>query len=249
MNPLGWLPSTNNCLQSLLCIDERAKRWYRSAHHNQSSIHMSYRKQLHRYFNVSQADPFYVIKWWVYVNILDHGLLRAVYQNFHRIDDQIYRSSQPTTFTLRKFASNGGKTVLSLRGSIEAPYWYQEEETCSRLGLTLHNIQLSATSAPDPHRLNELIDFLGKCPKPLLIHCKSGADRTGLATFVYKTVFLQERFNKAKSALGFRFLHNRFGKAGVLDEFIQTYRNDAQELGLNFEEWLYTVYQQQKVYQ
>lgn len=203
---------------------------------------MSYRRKIHKFFNVSRASRWHRLKWWVYVNLLDHGIFRHFFQNLHSVAPEVFRSSQPTTKTLERFARNGGKVVLSLRGSIEAPYWYQEQETCSRLGLNLFNIPLSATTPPDVDQLKQLIDFLGSCPKPLIIHCKSGADRTGLASFIYRTVFLEQRFNVAKKSLGFRYFHNRFGKAGVLDDFITTYRADAQRLGLTFEEWLYTTY-------
>lgn len=205
-------------------------------------VDMSNKQKIHKIFNVTKASKWYRLKWWVYITLLDHGALRQVFQNYHAISPEVFRSSQPTTNTLERFARNGGKMVLNLRGCINAPPWHHEKEICDQLGLSLVNIPLSATTAPEVSQLKRLIDFLGECPKPLMIHCKSGADRTGLASFIYQTVFLEQRFDVAKKSLGFKYFHNRFGKAGVLDDFITTYRSDARRLGLTFEEWLYTTY-------
>ena len=208
---------------------------------------MKFRKKIHSYFNAQPDTSFFKFKWWFYFYILDHGLLRTFYQNYHSVDQNVYRSAQPSHALLKRFAESGGKTVLSLRGCTTAPYWYMEQESCSRLGLKLANIPLSATSPPDINRLKELIDFLGRCEKPLLIHCKSGADRSALGAFVYSVVFKAQRLRVAKKAFSFFYLHNRFGRAGILDRFVSYYEKESKSYGLAFEEWLYTRYDEMKL--
>jgi hypothetical protein len=44
---------------------------------------------------------------------------------------------------------------------------------------------MSATKRPTRRELLTLLDLFGRCKYPLLIHCKSGADRTGLASGLY----------------------------------------------------------------
>lgn len=212
----------------------------KGSHTEMSKIKL--KKRIHRFFNTDRSDKNYKIKWWLYINILDHGILRNLYHNFHKVDQNFYRAAQPNRTLLKKFASTGGKTVLSLRGSTSAPYWYEQEEACAELGLRLHNIALSATEPPAVEKVREFINFVGTCEKPLLIHCKSGADRTGLATFLYKIIFKNYIARDAKKSLSAIYFHNRFGKSKVLDDFVDLYLHDSNILGLSFEEWLYTVY-------
>ena len=51
-----------------------------------------------------------------------------------------------------------------------------------------YDLPLSATRRPTRRELLQLIDLLETCSYPLLIHCKSGADRTGLASALYRLV-------------------------------------------------------------
>jgi protein tyrosine/serine phosphatase len=44
---------------------------------------------------------------------------------------------------------------------------------------------LSANTALDAAQLAKLTDALRDAPKPLLIHCRAGSDRTGLASAIY----------------------------------------------------------------
>jgi hypothetical protein len=44
---------------------------------------------------------------------------------------------------------------------------------------------MSATKRPSRRELLTLLDLFARCSYPLLIHCKSGADRTGLASGLY----------------------------------------------------------------
>jgi len=106
----------------------------------------------------------------------------------------------------------------------------------------LENIPLSATEAPSVSQLKELMDFFGNSEKPLLVHFKSGADRTGLASFVYLTVFKGVHFHSAKRQLSVKYFHNRYGKSGILDDFIKSYRSYQESHGVSFEEWLYCAY-------
>ena len=201
------------------------------------------RQKLHSLFNVEEGNKHWRARWFVYNELLDHGFVRRIYNNFFKIDENVFRSAQPNEKTLSKFKKLGGKTVLSLRGCTTAPYWYQEEIQCKNLGLSLHNIPLTASKPPSVEDLKTLIDFLGNAPKPLLIHCKSGADRTGLAAFVYLTVFQSCRFAVAKRQLSVKYFHNSYGKAGVLDKFVDSFWKDQRLYGINFEEWLYTRYE------
>jgi len=214
--------------------------------YREAEMVLTRRQKLHSFFNVEEGNKYWQAKWCVYNQLLDHGFVRRMYNNFYELDEDLFRSAQPNEKTLSKFQKLGGQTVLSLRGCTTAPYWYQEEKHCRNLGLSLHNIPLAASKAPSVDDLKVLIDFLGNAPKPLLIHCKSGADRTGLAAFIYLTVFKSCRFTVAKRQLSVKYFHNPFGKAGVLDKFVDRFWRDQRLYGINFEEWLYTRYDREQ---
>ncbi len=78
------------------------------------------------------------------------------------------------------------RSILNLRGGKPADSWYADEVKASReSGVAFYDFPLSATRRPTRGELLVLIDTLRSCEYPLLIHCKSGADRTGLASALY----------------------------------------------------------------
>ena len=58
-------------------------------------------------------------------------------------------------------------------------------EVSRRRGVKFVNMALSANTALDAAQLAKLTDALRDAPKPLLIHCRAGSDRTGLASAIY----------------------------------------------------------------
>jgi hypothetical protein len=67
-----------------------------------------------------------------------------------------------------------------------------------------------------------LAALFAELPEPLLIHCKSGADRTGLVAGIW--LLLQGRpVQAALDQLHWRFGHLSASKTGILDAFFQDY--------------------------
>lgn len=103
--------------------------------------------------------------------------------NLHPVIDQtVYRSAQPSTEQLERWVGQHGiRTVVNLRGRF-TPYEHHDEElaTVQRLGLTYHEFNLSALRLPYHHEILEVMAVLDASPKPLLFHCHSGGDRSGL---------------------------------------------------------------------
>ena len=88
----------------------------------------------------------------------------------------------------------GLKSILNLRGGGPGDWWYGLEIRSAReAGMTYYDLPLSATRRPTRRELLQLIDLHNRCSYPLLIHCKSGADRTGLASAIYRMVRRSER--------------------------------------------------------
>jgi protein tyrosine/serine phosphatase len=80
-----------------------------------------------------------------------------------------------------------------------------------------------------------MIALFREVERPLLIHCKSGADRAGLASAVYLMVIENAPLHRARRMLSARYIHFRWTRTGVLDMLLDDYAaSDAPD----FETWL-----------
>jgi len=143
------------------------------------------------------------------------------FDNFHAIaDGQAYRSAQVRPETLDYAASTlGVRTVINLRGENPDQDWYQaERRACADLGLRLIDVRLGSSDLPAPEELLKLYDALKDSEGPILMHCHSGADRSGLAAALWRIITLGE--NAASAAdheLTLRYGHLRVRKPAMTD--------------------------------
>ncbi len=108
--------------------------------------------------------------------------------NFHVITPGVlYRSGQMSGEALAQtIRDHGIKSVLNLRGAAEGQTWYQDEVAVSKqFGVEHFDFPLSATRELNAEEMDDILDTMERAPKPLLIHCKSGSDRTGLIGALY----------------------------------------------------------------
>ena len=177
----------------------------------------------------------------LYTLFLDHAVLRMLWHNFSEVAPGVYRSNHPSNRRLERYAARGIRVVLSLRGGMtKAPNRF-EAETCARLGLRLVQIQMTATRAPKKAKLEQLVEVFRTLEDPILIHCKSGADRTGLAAAVYLMTRRGMPVAQARRQLLLRRLHFKWGRAGVLDLMLADFAK-AEARGIGFADWVRTDY-------
>lgn len=100
------------------------------------------------------------------------------------IEGQVYRSAQLSPERLAELAHELGlRGLLNLRGERPGEDWYEAEAALAgRLDLALTGVRLSSSRLPSRQRLRELVAALDAAPRPLLIHCAAGADRSGFAS-------------------------------------------------------------------
>jgi protein tyrosine/serine phosphatase len=72
---------------------------------------------------------------------------------------------------------------------------------------------------------------------PALLHCKSGADRAGIMSVLYRHFHLGHPIREAKKELSFRTLHMKAGMTGVLDYVFDVYLRDIEPTGMSFYDW------------
>jgi protein tyrosine/serine phosphatase len=108
--------------------------------------------------------------------------------NFHvALAGQLYRSAQPTAAQIDRYAEAYGiRTVLNLRGAHAKAGWYRDEiDESQRLGLHHVDFRMSASKELSATDLAKLVAILRQSPKPILVHCQSGADRSGLVAAIF----------------------------------------------------------------
>lgn len=179
----------------------------------------------------------------LYRNMLlkDHCLVRLPVPNAARVCEGVYRAGQPLPIHLARWARRGIRTVVNLRGQTKFSTYVLEREACERLGMTYVDLPLESRKAPEKERIRRLLALFRSMEKPVLFHCKSGSDRTGLVAALYLLLVEGRRPEEAMRAFSLRYLHIRQGRAGVLSRFLAEYLVAARR-GMSFETWLDEVY-------
>ena len=178
--------------------------------------------------------------WWHY-HLIDHGVLRYLWTNEAEIAPGVFRSNHPHESRLRAFRDRGVRAVLNLRGANDAPSYLLEREACAALGLQLISVKFAARGAPNRDRLQELFAAFDTISRPFLMHCKSGADRAGLASVLYlldQGVPLVE----ARRQLSIRFLHLKWTKTGIQDAFLDLYADRLTRGPIAIRDWVRDEY-------
>lgn len=161
---------------------------------------------------------------------------------------RLVRSAQPTAELGRWIEQYGIRSILNLRGGGPADWWYQGEvEQAETHDVAFYDLPLNATRRPRRRELLILIDLLERCRYPLLVHCKSGADRTGLASALYLLVRKGASPQEAEGAFSLEFGHVPLFGPEHLHEPLREYAAWLKTKGLAhqpalFREWVKTEY-------
>jgi len=101
---------------------------------------------------------------------------------------QVYRSAQPSEGDIDRWVPEFGlRSIVNLRGakSQDDRRWLVEERAAASRNGALHvSLRMSADDIPPAQTLRELVRILDTAPRPLLLHCAAGAERSGLASAV-----------------------------------------------------------------
>ncbi len=146
--------------------------------------------------------------------------------NFHAVlPGRVYRCAQPTARGLEELvAAHGIRTVVNLRGCCDPFPWYLDEcRATERLDICQEDVCLSAGRLPSVPELRRLADVLERGEAPLLLHCRRGADRTGLASAIGLLLLTDTGLTEAGRQLGIRYGHVRLGRPAHLDQFLDLY--------------------------
>ena len=173
---------------------------------------------------------------------MDQGVIRLFWANAALIAPGVFRSNQPDHRRLARMKAQGLVSVLYLRGSDGGAPFRAERHACAALGLRFHSFNMSAHRLPPPERVLTLIALFRRIDKPFLLHCRAGADRTGLASAIYLLAIEGRTADEAATMLSRRFGHWSWSSTGVLDQMLHAYAADQRGSGIGFEDWVRGVY-------
>jgi len=179
---------------------------------------------------------------WANMLLVDHGIFRLAYLNAHRVTPRLWRAAQPAPHQIARFAREGVRTIVNLRGGREHGSWPLQKEACERHGIKLVDFVLRSRGAPDRETILGAEAFFAQLEGPALVHCKSGADRAGFFSALYLLVHEKLPLAEAMRQLSLRYGHFRFAKTGILDAFFDAYRREGEAHGMPFLDWVRTVY-------
>ena len=143
--------------------------------------------------------------------------------NFHAVSDGVlYRSAQLSgaqfAEAIRQYKI---KSVLNLRGPHPHEAWWDDEVAAAQQnGAAHYDISLSAKRFVGDEQTAEILKVLRDAPKPLLIHCRSGADRTGLVAALYRYAVEHADAAEADKQLSLAYGHFPYltSKTGAMDD-------------------------------
>ncbi len=174
--------------------------------------------------------------------LADHAIFRTVWSNFAAVlPGRVYRCNHPTPARLSELAARYRlRSVVNLRGHRRCGSDALSREASRQLGLVHLDMAFESRGAPHRDRILRFAALYRELAFPVLMHCKSGADRAGLASGL---VLLLEG-GSAADALGqlsWRFGHFNRSRTGILDAFFLRYQRDA-EGRLGFLDWVRDEY-------
>jgi protein tyrosine phosphatase (PTP) superfamily phosphohydrolase (DUF442 family) len=146
--------------------------------------------------------------------------------NFHAVlPGEVYRCGQPTGPNLERFVREHGiRTVVNLRGCCPGADWYRAEaEAASALGVSLEDVNFSATRLPSPQSVGQLVELIDRADYPILFHCQQGADRTGLASALAVLLRTDATLEEGLRNLGLATGHLAVGRTRHVDRFFAFY--------------------------
>ncbi len=141
--------------------------------------------------------------------------------NFRKVDDQVYRGGQPTGEGFKSLAALGVKTVIDLR-LIGEHSQADEQKIVNRMGMRYVSIPMHGMATPKDDQVAAVEAlFNDKTAGPVFVHCKRGADRTGMVVAVYRISHdgwnNQRALDEAKSA-GMSFFER------AIQHYVKDYR-------------------------
>jgi hypothetical protein len=179
---------------------------------------------------------------WVDALVVDHAIFRLVWSNLAMVaPGRLYRCNHPPPGRLARLTRRLGlRTLINLRGPTRNGSDALSRAAAGQLGLDFIDMAFESRGAPHRERILRLHEIYRSMRTPALLHCKSGADRAGLAAGLY-LLFEGAAAADALRQLSWRFGHVRQARTGILDAFFLRYQREG-EGRIPFLDWVREEY-------
>ena len=89
--------------------------------------------------------------------------------------------------------------------------------------------------------------MLDRAEAPIFVHCRHGADRTGIAAMTAQLLLEDRSFSSAHGQLSLRYSHAPIGKTTMLDRFMKLYADwlnttNKEHAPAHFRHWVLNEY-------
>ncbi len=139
--------------------------------------------------------------------------------NFHRVDDRLFRGGQPAAGGVARLKALGVRTIINLRD--EQDLVKAEEVEAQAAGLQYFSVPMYGLARPKDEQVAGILRIIDD-PRnwPVFVHCRRGADRTGLIVACYRIANARWTADKAigeADDLGMMWLE--FAKRAYIRDF------------------------------
>ena len=100
--------------------------------------------------------------------------------NLHKVDAGLYRGEQPTAEGIRELKKLGVKTIVCLRAN------HSDKKLIGKTDIAYKSIPLNTWSVKEKDIARFLRIATDENLRPVFVHCKHGADRTGTMCAAYR---------------------------------------------------------------
>jgi len=168
--------------------------------------------------SVSLRNRWRIIRWVVGILVVviggvSFGVLYNIYvqRNFRCVVlEKVYRSGQPSAKNIENWAKEYGlKTVVNLRGRSDSEEYRNVIAKADQLGLNHVDLALKGKHAPTKTELAKLVELIEAVDTPMLLHCLSGVDRSGMASVIAAMAIGEESYEEAVGELFDTFQYTR----------------------------------------
>ena len=121
-------------------------------------------------------------------------------ENLHRVSSVLYRSAQPTPKGFTNLQTHGVRSVLNLRE------YHKDTRRARHTGLHLMAYPVAAGKVTEAD-VENCLKLMADAPKPVLVHCWHGSDRTGILVAAWRIVYENRSVADAEA----EFRDDRYG--------------------------------------
>lgn len=184
---------------------------------------------------------------WLDFLLVDFGILRLFWKNRRRFARDAFRMNQPYPADIAWAKRHGVKTILTARHDPRHGGHALVGEAAARHKLAYAVFPLLSRDPPSKESLLDAPDFLRRLEAPVMIHCKSGADRAGFLAALWLVFIEGASVRAARKELSLRHLHIRASRTGILDAVFDAYLAAHPDEAKPFIDWVRDEYDPERL--